>query len=71
MGIVNAKEGFAPTPADEQVIVAHGSQLAGHFLIDREGTVRWAQVEASEGVAHLSKFPSEAELLAATRTLPG
>jgi len=47
-------------------------QLKGQFLIDRNGIVRWANIEcATEGVAGVGKFPSEAEIFAAARALPG
>jgi hypothetical protein len=69
MGILNQKDGFEPAPADEQIAAAHGTQLAGHFLIDRDGVVRWAHVEAKERIADLSRFPGDEEILAAARTL--
>jgi hypothetical protein len=41
-------------------------------LIDREGIVRWANIEcAGEGLAGVGKFPTDAEILTAVRTLPG
>jgi peroxiredoxin len=49
----------------------HANSLAGQFLVDQDGVVRWANVEgAQEGLAGIGKFPSDAELLAATRALP-
>jgi len=44
-------------------------QLKGQFLIDRNGIVRWANIEASEGPAGLGKFPSPEEVMAAARAL--
>ena len=45
-------------------------QLKGQFLIDRDGIVRWANIEcATEGLAGVGKFPSTDEILAAARTL--
>jgi hypothetical protein len=32
--------------------------------------VRWANIEASEGLAGLGKFPSRDEILTAARALP-
>ena len=41
-------------------------QLKGQFLIDREGIVRWANIEcAGEGLAGVGKFPTDAEILTA------
>ena len=45
----------------------HGMQLAGHFLIDRDGIIRWRQIEAAERIGDLAKFPSDEEILAAAR----
>jgi hypothetical protein len=71
MDFLNQKDGFRPTEVDEQVAAAHGTQLAGHFLIDREGIVRWAHVEAQDSSAGLSKFPGDDEILTAARILQG
>jgi hypothetical protein len=44
--------------------------LKGQFLIDRDGIVRWANVEcATEGMAGVGKFPSPEEMIAAARAL--
>lgn len=56
--------------AGTKPIVAHGNQLAGHFLIDSTGIVRWAHVEGAQRVDGALHFPSERELLAAARSLP-
>lgn len=70
MNLPDGRGGFiGPTHVGEQIAVAHGSQLAGHFLIDRAGIVRWAWVEAQGRLADLARFPSEEDLLAATRAL--
>jgi hypothetical protein len=46
------------------------TQLIGQFLIDRDGIVRWINIECGkEGVAGLGKFPATEELLAAARLL--
>ena len=67
---LNRREGFQLTPVDEQIAAANGTQLDGYFLLDREGIVRWAHIEAGERMADLGKFPTEAEILAAARSLP-
>jgi hypothetical protein len=66
---LNQKDGFQLTPVDEQIVAAHGTQLAGHFLVDQHGILRWTQVEAKDRIADISMFPSEDELLAAARAL--
>ncbi len=69
MEILNKKEGFEANEIDHQIASAHGTQLTGHFLIDRGGIVRWRQVEAAERIDQLSKFPSDEEILTAARGL--
>ena len=44
-------------------------QLGGHFLIGRDGMVRWLQIEGLERVEDISKFPSDEEIVAAARSL--
>jgi hypothetical protein len=45
-------------------------QLKGQFLIDRDGIVRWANIEcAAEGFAGVGKFPPEETILGAARAL--
>ncbi len=39
METLNKQDGFEPTETDHQIAAAHGTQLAGHFLIDREGII--------------------------------
>jgi hypothetical protein len=68
---LNAKDGFQLTDADQRIVEAHGAQLAGEVLIDRQGLVRWLFLEASEGAAGIGRFPSEADILDAARHLPG
>jgi len=66
---LNRRDGFEPNEIDQQVAAAHGTQLAGYFLIDRAGIIRWLFVEAAERINDLTKFPSEDEILAAARGL--
>jgi len=69
MEVLNKKDGFELTEADQQIAAAHGTQMGGHFLLDREGIVRWGQIEAGERIGDLSKFPSDEEILRAARGL--
>ena len=66
---LNERDGFELTEIDQQIAATHGMQLAGHFLIDREGIIRWLQIEAAERIGDLAKFPSDEEILAAARGL--
>ena len=67
---LNRKDGFQLTEVDKQILAANGTQLAGHFLIDREGIVRWQHVEDRERISELAKCPTEEEILMAARALP-
>jgi peroxiredoxin len=68
---IGARDGYADTDTDRAEMERQWPQLKGQFLIDRDGIVRWANVEcATEGLAGLGKFPSEEEILAAARALP-
>ena len=69
METLNKKDGFEATEIDHQIAATHGMQLGGHFLIDRDGIIRWLHIEALEGIADLSKFPSDEEILTAARSL--
>jgi hypothetical protein len=69
MEILNQRDGFEVTEIDGQIAAAHGMQLAGHFLIDRDGIIQWLQIEAAERIEDLSKFPSDDEILRAARGL--
>lgn len=66
---LNKKDGFEPTETDEQIAAAHGTQMTGHFLIGRDGIIRWLQIEAAERIGDLSKFPTDEEIVAAARAL--
>jgi hypothetical protein len=69
MEALNQKDGFAPTEADQQIMATHGTQLTGHFLIDAQGTIRWARVEGKEGPNDLINFPSDSDILAAVAAI--
>ncbi len=66
---LNAKDGFQLTEVDEQIVTAHATQLVGHFLIDREGIIRWRHVEAEARATDLGRLPSDTEILAAVAHL--
>jgi peroxiredoxin len=70
---LNRLDGYELTETDQddaQQQWGHSSQFIGQFLIDRDGIVRWGNIEcAEEGIAGLGKFPSDEELLAAAQVL--
>lgn len=64
--------GFEPTEVDRQDRQRQTPQLQGEFLVDRDGIVRWVHIEcANDGIAGLGKSPTDEEVLAAARSLPG
>jgi hypothetical protein len=64
-------DAYDVTGADEADFARHGAQLTGQFLVDRNGVVRWANVEcARDGIEGIGKLPPEDEVLAAARALP-
>jgi hypothetical protein len=63
-------DGYVENPTDTTDKERHFPQVKGQFLIDRDGIVRWANIEClNEGVAGVGKFPSPEEILAAARAL--
>jgi peroxiredoxin len=68
---LNAKDGFELTDADRAIMAAHGTQLTGHFLIDRLGVIRWVHAEAFARMADIGRFPSDEEILEAARSMAG
>ena len=70
-GVLDRMDNFEATETDRDDKRRQGRQLIGQFLVDRDGIVRWLNIEgAKEGPAGLGKFPSDDELLAVARALP-
>jgi peroxiredoxin len=68
---VSALDGYVETETDHADVERQWPQLKGQFLIDRDGVVRWSNIECGrEGLAGIGSFPSEEEILAAARALP-
>lgn len=68
--VLDRSDGFQRTEADLRDINRQWPQFKGQFLIDRDGTIRWANVECSDGdIRSAGHFPSDEELLAAARLL--
>jgi hypothetical protein len=64
-------DGFEPTRTDREDVGQPYLQLLGQFLVDRNGIVRWTNIEcARDGLAGLGKFPGDEALRAAVRALP-
>jgi len=70
MSELDKLHGYTQTDTDRLDAERQFPQLKGQFLIDRDGIVRWANIEgASEGLAGVGKFPTDEELLDAARAL--
>lgn len=68
--VLDRSDGFQRTEADLRDINRQWPQFKGQFLIDRGGTIRWANVECADGdIRSAGHFPSDEELLAAVRLL--
>jgi peroxiredoxin len=74
-GALCERDGFVPVEAEMKArrdwSDQHGGQLVGQFLVDRDGIVRWANIEGVEGIAGLEKFPTDEEFVAAARKFVG
>ena len=67
---ISKADGYVENATDKADLERQWPQLKGQFLIDRDGVVRWANVEcATEGLAGIGKFPSPEEIIAAARAL--
>jgi len=69
METLNKQDAFAATEADQRIAEAHGFQGTGHFLIDADGIIRWAFIEAPEREADVCRFPGDDEMIAAARAI--
>ncbi|KQW36474.1 redoxin domain-containing protein [Rhizobacter sp. Root404] len=66
--VLTERDGYVCTPADQGDIERQWPQLKALFMIDRDGIVRWADIECqADGLAGIGKVPSEATILEAAR----
>ena len=65
---LNKRDRFQRTATDQREAESTFTQLKGQFLIDRDGIVRWANIECGrEGLSGLGKFPTHDELINAAQ----
>jgi peroxiredoxin len=65
---LDERDRFQFTETDTREEHEQGLLDTGQFLLDREGIVRWVNLEsAGEGLAGLGKFPTDEELLSVAR----
>ncbi len=62
---LNRKEGYEITESDQQMMISNQEQLAGQFLIDRDGVIRWSFTEVLESGLQTFKAPNPEELMSA------
>lgn len=63
-------DGYVPNETDQADTQRQWPQLKAQFLIDREGIVRWSNIEcASEGLAGVGKLPPLDEIFGVVRSL--
>jgi hypothetical protein len=64
------EDGYTGTPNDRADIDRQWPQLKALYMIDRDGIVRWVDIECQkEGLAGLGKLPSEEVILEAARAM--
>jgi peroxiredoxin len=63
--LLNNKDGYEITEADEHMKATGLGQLFGQFLLDREGIVRWSFTEVPEGGHRMFGAPTSRELMSA------
>ena len=69
-GHLDRLHGFERSGTDQVDMERQYGLVRGQFLLDRDGVVRWANIEcAREGLPGVGKFPTEEELLEAARLL--
>ncbi|PDQ19695.1 peroxiredoxin [Mesorhizobium sanjuanii] len=63
--ILNKRDHYELTAADEQMMATGHGQLVGQFLLDRQGIVRWSFTEVPEGGRYMFGAPNPQELMSA------
>jgi peroxiredoxin len=63
--ILDRKDHYEVTEADQQMLATGHGQLIGQFLLDRQGIVRWSFTEVPEGGRYMFGAPNPEELMSA------
>ena len=63
--ILNRKDHYEVTEADQLMMATGHGQLVGQFLLDRQGIVRWSFTEVPEGGRYMFGAPNPQELMSA------
>jgi hypothetical protein len=68
--VLDEKDRYEWTPQDDEESERQFPTLLGQFLVDRDGIIRWVNIEgARKGLADMGDFPRDEEFLAAARSL--
>ena len=67
--MLDKKDDYEITEADQQMMATGHGQLVGQFLLDRQGIVRWSFTEVPEGGRYMFGAPSPQELMSAVSKL--
>ncbi|ASY64620.1 hypothetical protein SJ05684_c31970 [Sinorhizobium sojae CCBAU 05684] len=67
--LLDKKDGYEITEADQQVRIPGHMQLVGHFLLDRDGVVRWSFTEVEEDGRNVCRALNPEELISAASQL--
>jgi len=67
---VERLDGFQAGESDQTDLDRHQAQFTAQFLVDRQGIVRWANIEcARDGLAAIDRFPTEEEFQTVARAV--
>jgi hypothetical protein len=69
--LLNKKDNYEMTDADQRMAATGQGQLFGQFLLDREGIVRWSFTEVPEGGQRMFGMPDARELMSAAAQVAG
>ncbi|MCV9966857.1 redoxin family protein [Pararhizobium sp. BT-229] len=61
--LLNKKDGYQITEADQHMRIPGHMQLVGYFLLDREGVVRWSFTEVEEEGRNMCQTLNPGELM--------
>jgi peroxiredoxin len=72
LNALDEKDRFEWTTTDQEEHERQTPMLLGQFLVDREGIIRWVNIEGTRrGAADIASFPADEEFLAAAARLRG
>jgi peroxiredoxin len=69
--ILNSKDGYEMTEADERMVATGHGQLFGQFLLDRDGVICWTFTEVPDGGLRMFAKADSEELMSAASRISG